>query len=261
MFPATHLQPVLAGRIGDAHHRKHIPLYCGIQYNHSGRLKLKIGDAPYELHGAWVFLTHPWKVFEYEFFGDEPHFARYVCMDPESVKPYIQSGMFPLGSPPIKINDPARFSHCMNEAVELIRTRNPERFARAIWHVEDLLLQLQEQSLFKQENSWLKQRLDKLTSEIQLHPERTYDFNRIAGQLSITPRHFRRVFKEHCGSSPTNYQILCRLDNALRLLADTTDSIALVAQKVGIDNPYYFSNLFKQHFKISPTAYRKEFHH
>ena len=38
------------------------------------------------------------------------------------------------------------------------------------------------------------------------------------------------------------------------------ETLAAVAEAVGIGDEYYFSHLFKQRYGVSPGAYRREFH-
>ena len=41
------------------------------------------------------------------------------------------------------------------------------------------------------------------------------------------------------------------------LLVHTNLSICEIAQKIGFDDPYYFSRLFKKEMGLSPAHYRK----
>lgn len=259
MLPSDRLRPVLAGHMSDGHARAHTPLYCGIQYNHSGRLRLRVNGASYDLSGAWAFLTYPGTRFEYEFYGDTPHFARCLCMDPASMRPYIQSGLFPIGAPPTKIRHPARFSHSLDATLALIEEGRPRDRDRIVWRVEDLLLQLGEQNAPTFGRSRAGHYLEALVEDIRRSPELERDWGEAAGHLGVTPRHFRRLFEECAGLSPTRFVVSRRMHAAKRFLSAAPGSVAEVARRVGIDNPFYFSRLFKQHFGLSPLAYRREF--
>jgi AraC-like DNA-binding protein len=47
------------------------------------------------------------------------------------------------------------------------------------------------------------------------------------------------------------------MERAASLLAEGRLSVAGIAQRVGLEDPYYFSRLFKQHFGRSPSDYRQ----
>lgn len=250
---------LLCGNVPDGHLKKDIPTFCGIQYNHAGHLKLKVHGQEYNLYGSWVFLTYPDTYFEYHLCGNEPHFYRFICMETESIRPYIESGMFPIGGPPIKINYPDKFSRSIDDAISLINSKPPIRHDRAVWRVEDLLIQLQEQNISVPRGSAMDIEIRKLMEEIRWHPDQIWDFEQEAAKLSITVRHFRRIFTECCGMPPGQYQIKCRMELAASMLALTKEPVSKIARQVGIDNEYYFSNLFKRKYNLSPSAYRKEF--
>jgi len=263
MFLSSDLTFAIAGGVPEGHCKEHVPMYCGIQYNHRGVLQLQIGDNPeLRLEGAWVFITYPGIRFRYRLVGEQPHEFRFICMKPETVKEYIDSGLLPLGKTPIRINFSDKFSHCMNDAIALINSGVTERYPRAVWRVIDLLLQLREQDAGSVKvGSWQDARLKALMEELRRHPERPLDFSREAAKMNVTDRHFRRLFKSAAGLAPTQFQLQCRLNKALTLLSETHEPVGTVGALVGIDDPYYFSTLFKQRFHLSPRAYRQEFYH
>ena len=78
-------------------------------------------------------------------------------------------------------------------------------------------------------------------------------------ECHVTLTHFRRIFKEVAGMAPLQFLLQCRLQKAADLLIHTTDSVGRVAELSGIENPFYFSRLFKEKFYISPLEYRQEF--
>ncbi|HCF71711.1 MAG TPA: adenosine deaminase [Syntrophomonas sp.] len=79
----------------------------------------------------------------------------------------------------------------------------------------------------------------------------------IAGRLGYTDRHLRRVFMEEYHVSPVQYLQTCRLLLAKSLLTDTDLPISEVAMAAGFGSLRRFNGLFKQHYKLSPTALRK----
>ena len=68
--------------------------------------------------------------------------------------------------------------------------------------------------------------------------------------------HFLRRFKKFAGMSPSDYVITLRLQKAKAMLADTVLPIKEIAYACGFENEYYFSNFFKKHTTLSPSAFR-----
>lgn len=69
---------------------------------------------------------------------------------------------------------------------------------------------------------------------------------------------FRKAFKKHTGTSPSQYHLNLRLNKASELLKNTNLSVKEVSYHTGFDSPHYFSRIFKAKFKFPPQTYRKE---
>jgi AraC family transcriptional regulator of adaptative response / DNA-3-methyladenine glycosylase II len=80
----------------------------------------------------------------------------------------------------------------------------------------------------------------------------------LAGLLGCTDRHLRRVFTAEYNVSPVQYLQTCRLLLAKNLLTDTALSILDVAMTAGFGSLRRFNDLFKQRYRLSPTALRKQ---
>lgn len=68
---------------------------------------------------------------------------------------------------------------------------------------------------------------------------------------------FYKKVKKVLGTTPNEYIRSVRMNKAADLLRnELTLSVAEVGYKVGMDDPYYFSKLFKNFFGVSPSKYR-----
>jgi len=65
-------------------------------------------------------------------------------------------------------------------------------------------------------------------------------------------------FRRETGRSIGQYITDARMKRARHLLLGSTYPLAEIAVRCGFDNGYYFSNAFKKHHGISPSAYRKQ---
>ena len=66
-----------------------------------------------------------------------------------------------------------------------------------------------------------------------------------------------RMFRRHLGVTPMQWITRTRMEQAARLLAGSWTPVSVVARRVGMEDPYYFSKLFKKVMGLSPRAYRK----
>jgi AraC-like DNA-binding protein/quercetin dioxygenase-like cupin family protein len=79
----------------------------------------------------------------------------------------------------------------------------------------------------------------------------------LASWAGYSPQHLNRVFRKVLGVTPLQHLTRMRLEHAAGLLEDDTLTLQAIASAVGIDDPYYFSRLFKQHYHQSPAHYRQ----
>lgn len=81
----------------------------------------------------------------------------------------------------------------------------------------------------------------------------------LAAQLGVSHAYLIRLFKRFLGQTPQAFVIGRRMERARALLLDTAYSIQEIAQACGFENTYYFSNAFKKHTGLSPTAFRSTY--
>ena len=72
----------------------------------------------------------------------------------------------------------------------------------------------------------------------------------------VSKYHFMKVFKEAMGVPPQVYINLLLIDKAKLLLKSTVLPVSEISRELGIDDPLYFSRLFKKHCGVSPARYR-----
>ncbi len=79
----------------------------------------------------------------------------------------------------------------------------------------------------------------------------------IARRLKISVRTLEQLFKQALGMGPGSYYLRLRLQAARRLLLDTRLSMQVIAVRCGFGSHSAFSRIFRQHFAMSPSAYRR----
>lgn len=78
----------------------------------------------------------------------------------------------------------------------------------------------------------------------------------LCGKTHLSESAFSRLFKRETGVSVVKYINTERVRRACDLLGGTEKQIQEIAWDVGIDNPNYFSIMFKKETGFSPNEYR-----
>ncbi|MBR0189545.1 MAG: helix-turn-helix transcriptional regulator [Clostridia bacterium] len=83
------------------------------------------------------------------------------------------------------------------------------------------------------------------------------DLDAIVKDFGVSPSRFRVIFKTRMNTTPWDYVINCRIEQAKHLLLTGRYNMSEVSYMVGYDNIHYFSRLFKSKAGCSPTAFMK----
>lgn len=75
--------------------------------------------------------------------------------------------------------------------------------------------------------------------------------------LNISPGHLNRICKQVSGKSPKDLVIDFFINESKILLSDHKYSISEVSHLIGLEDPSYFSRLFKKRVNLTPNQFRK----
>jgi len=99
--------------------------------------------------------------------------------------------------------------------------------------------------------------LNKMTTFITNNSKQNISIKDLAKTGNCSQSTVSRLFQQHFKKSPMNYIQSQRIENAGKLLTDTALRVGEIAEEVGIEDPYYFSKLFKKFKKCTPGEFRK----
>lgn len=78
----------------------------------------------------------------------------------------------------------------------------------------------------------------------------------LAEMTHLSPQYLSTLFHKETGQTISAYIQAQKLKLAQNLLANSTKNIAEIAAYLNFSDAHYFSNFFKKHMSITPTAYR-----
>ncbi|MGG1518827.1 response regulator [Paenibacillus oryzisoli] len=124
-----------------------------------------------------------------------------------------------------------------------------------------LWLRAQAQAFMYQLNSWLAGKndnlLDKAVRYIEQHYKGDCSIHDVAQHVHLSVSYFSNLFKKETGESYTNYLTQFRLEKAKILLSNTNMKISEIAEAVGYDDPNYFTTVFRNWVRCSPSEFRR----
>ena len=81
--------------------------------------------------------------------------------------------------------------------------------------------------------------------------------NDIASHLHVNASYLSRLYKRKVGITITDELSRMRIESAKKLLLDTDFRIYEIAEKSGINDPVYFTQLFRKHTGVNPKEFRR----
>jgi AraC-like DNA-binding protein len=155
-----------------------------------------------------------------------------------------------------------RLNNCM-AAEEILKTAEKYFQCDGIYGKEkasaklkEFFILLAEELITKTSNKKHHTKNHKLLEHIKKNFRNDMSNYELAVEFGYHPVHLNRIVLDLTGMSLHQYIIKLRIDEALHLLQNTNLQIRQVAEKVGYDNPQYFSRLFKSKTGHPPIYFR-----
>lgn len=101
------------------------------------------------------------------------------------------------------------------------------------------------------------ERIGRISNYIHLHFTEEIDLDALIRRNGFSRRSFFRYWQKTHDSGPADYIRTLRIQHAAELLAETSLSVAAIAQKVNISNIFYFARVFRRSLGMTPNEYRK----
>ncbi|RUO80533.1 AraC family transcriptional regulator [Idiomarina tyrosinivorans] len=193
-------------------------------------------------HRYWSSKHDPWSIYWSHFDGtDAQHFMDFIGHNDQAA--VIHPGQ------PQELH--MAFGELLN--VHPSPWRLPQALLMCQW-LRHVLTLCGEQQLAPQQRQQLP--LEAIQQYMQQNLHRTITLNELAALCTMDKFQFSKKFRRATGLTPLKFFTQLRIRQACQELDQTTASIKQVAAKLGFDDPYYFSRLFKNVMGISPKHYR-----
>jgi len=105
----------------------------------------------------------------------------------------------------------------------------------------------------------LHEALFKLRDCLSSNLNRALTLSEMADRVNLSASHLRRLFKQQLGISPVQYHQQLRMEEASRLLRESTLPIKAISTQLGFDDIAHFYRCFKKFADFPPAEYRNKF--
>jgi AraC-like DNA-binding protein len=99
-------------------------------------------------------------------------------------------------------------------------------------------------------------RIQRSIDYMRAHLNRPLQVAELAAQAGCSASHYFTLFKRAVGCPPLDYFTRLRMRHACELLEQGGLSVKAAAARLGYDDPFYFSRVFKATCGVAPRDYR-----
>lgn len=100
--------------------------------------------------------------------------------------------------------------------------------------------------------------LDRARSYVESHYSENITIEQLARMAELSPKYFVTLFKKTYGKTAIDYLTEVRVNRAKQLMLQEAVRLKDVAYRVGYNDEFYFSRMFKKEVGVSPTAYLRK---
>ena len=142
-----------------------------------------------------------------------------------------------------------------SQIFELVRDQRPLYQVRASSLVLTLIAEVLAHERDVVQHTHSEQLVEKARFLMEENVSGDVTLNAIAGTLGVSTSHLNDVFKSYTAMTPYQYFISIKIRRAKELLENGDLTIKEVAFRLGFDDPYYFSRLFRKKVGLPPSKW------
>lgn len=102
-----------------------------------------------------------------------------------------------------------------------------------------------------------RQKINRTITYMKEHLSQPLMLDQLAALANLSRSRYAALFKAQTGFAPIDYFNRLRMHQACQWLDTTEDSVKCIANRLGYDDPLYFSRVFRSVTECSPMAYRR----
>jgi len=171
------------------------------------------------------------------------------CTEIKTIQFDIDSGELPEYLRTPRIIDLKNAKTIINSFFHSIGNARANQFFHYLSLLYDLLWQIEAQNI-KLPNKY--SRLAAALDDMSLHPGKNEKISYYAEMCYMSEGNFRRLFREHIGTSPIDYRNDIRLKNARTMLQSGEYNVSECAELTGFSNLSFFTRLYKKKYGYTP---------
>jgi AraC family transcriptional regulator of arabinose operon len=216
----------------------------------------EIAGSRHEIRAGQVLVIPPGVPHSYGAAREEPWTLWWVHVMGRDLGDLLRGAAFTAEQPVRTLTDTFRTTSLVEEIVDWIEhdttSRSVLAASGAAWHLIALL------STQLHPTSTRMELIDNARAHLREHIDKKVRVQDLAKMAGLSASRFAQLFREQVGVPVLQYQTRMRMARARELLDTTELAVSAIAQRVGYDDPFYFSRQFRSVHGITALQYRRQ---
>jgi AraC-like DNA-binding protein len=150
-----------------------------------------------------------------------------------------------------------QYLNIFDQIFEEVRAQRPLHQFKADASIMTFLGEMLAHERRKERPNYYQKIVEKAKYLMEINIYDVINLSSIAEQIGISPSRLNGIFKTYTSMTPYQYYIYAKILKAERLLEESDVSVKETAFRLGFDDPYYFSQLFKNKIGITPSRWKQ----
>jgi AraC-like DNA-binding protein len=144
-----------------------------------------------------------------------------------------------------------------NQIIEEVRAQRPLFQLKACSGVISLISEMLASERRKEQPNFYQKIVEKAKCLMESNVYGAINVSNIAGQIGVSTYRLNEIFKTYTAMTPYQYFIHTKIHKAKNILGQENTPIKEAAFKLGFEDQYYFSRLFRSKTGMSPSEWKK----
>lgn len=220
----------------------------------------EIAGERHSIHAGEVLVIPPHTGHTYGSDGKNPWTIHWFHAQGKSIASFLTELNVPTVRPVVFLGDDAQVLAIFEEVLDILEHGyTPQQMihaAHALAHLLAVMIRHRHENWRKQPDA--RQKINRTLAYMKEHLGQPLRLDRLAAMANLSRSRYAALFKAQTDFAPIDYFIRLRMHQACQWLDTTNFSVKAIANRLGYDDPLYFSRVFRSVNEVSPIEYRRQ---
>ena len=220
----------------------------------------EIAGERHSIHAGEVLVIPPHTAHAYGSDGKNPWTIHWFHAQGKSLASFLTELNVPTVRPVVFLGDDAQVLAIFEEVLDILENGyTPQQMihaAHALAHLLAVMIRHRHENWREQPDA--RQKINRTLAYMKEHLGQPLRLDRLAAMANLSRSRYAALFKAQTDFAPIDYFIRLRMHQACQWLDTTNFSVKAIANRLGYDDPLYFSRVFRSVNEVSPIEYRRQ---